>query len=96
MVINIWGMINFFVSLNKSDLLYGYSKNYMYHLTNLRALLFYEHDVNESKCLKISKGKWDVRVMVFNTTLKTSNILTLTVTDEGYSRNTAWSKNKNK
>ena len=84
------------MSLNKSDFLYGYSKNYMYHLTNLWALLFYEHDVNESKCLNISKRKWDVRVMVFNTTLKTSNILTLTVTDEGHSRNTAWAKNKNK
>jgi hypothetical protein len=34
--------------------------------------------------------------MVFNTTLKTSNILTLTVTDEGYSRNTALAKDKNK
>ena len=82
------------MSLNKSDFCYGYSKNYMYHLTNLWALLFYEHDVNESKCLKISKRKWGVRVMVFNATLKTSNIWTLTVTDEGYSRNTAWSTNK--
>ena len=27
-------------------------------------------------------------------TLKTSNIFTLTVTDEGHSRNTAWAKNK--
>jgi len=28
----------------------------MYHLTNLLALLFYERDVNESKCLKFPKG----------------------------------------
>jgi len=84
------------VSLNETDFLYGYSKNYMYHLTNLLTLLFYEHDVTASECLKISKGKWGVRAMVFNATLKTSNILTLTVTGEGYSRNTAWAKNKNK
>ena len=35
-----------------------------------RPLLFYERDVNESKCLKISRGGGDVRVMVFNATLK--------------------------
>jgi len=61
----------------------------MYHLTNLLALLFYERNVNESKCLNISRG---VRVMVFNATLKICNILTLTVTDEDYSRNASWAK----
>ena len=33
-----------------------------------------------------------VRVMVFNSTLKICNILTLTVTDEDYSRNASWAK----
>ena len=52
-----------------------------------RPVLFYERDVNESKCLKISRRGEDVRVMVFNATLKICSILTLTVTDEDYSRN---------
>jgi len=33
------------------------------------------------------QGEGDVRVMVFNAPLKNCSILTLTVTDEDYSRN---------
>ena len=47
-----------------------------------RPVLFYERDVNESKCLKISKGGGGggggVRVMVFNAPLINCSILTLT------------------
>ena len=54
-----------------------------------RSVLLYERDVNESKCLKISRegGGEGVRVMVFNATSKHFSILKLTVADEEYSRN---------